>query len=187
MRRPRIDAARNRERLLATAKDVFAAGGPDASLDAVARQAGLGIGTLYRHFPTRESLVEAVYRHEVAQLVALSLQLLDDPAPVSALRRWLAANVEFVATKKGMGAALAYAIQPSSELSAYIAENLTDSVARLMDRAAALGDLRTDIGPDEVLRLLVAICYGSSAPGWQAQAVRLLDVFVDGLTRTGRG
>src|SRR6202167_2658482 len=120
VRKPRADAVRNRERVLEAAKSVFSAGGADASLEAVARRAGVGIGTLYRHFPTRETLFEAVYRREVEQLADLAEQLkADDVAPAEALRRWLRSNVEFVATKKGMSAALALAAHSSSELSAY--------------------------------------------------------------------
>src|SRR6201982_642551 len=109
VRKPRADAVRNRERVLEAAKAVFSAGGPDASLEAVAKRAGVGIGTLYRHFPTREALFEAVYRREVEQLGELAEQLKSEAAPVEALRLWLRANVEFVATKKGMAAALALA------------------------------------------------------------------------------
>ena len=100
-RKPRADAVRNRERVLEAAKAVFSAGGPDASLEAVARRAGVGIGTLYRHFPTREALFEAVYRREVEQLADLADELKTEAAPTEALRRWLRSNVEFVATKKG--------------------------------------------------------------------------------------
>ncbi|HEY0206593.1 MAG TPA: TetR/AcrR family transcriptional regulator [Acetobacteraceae bacterium] len=180
-RRPRADAARNRARVLESAKLVLGSGGPQASLEAVARQAGVGIGTLYRHFPTREALFEAVYRREVGQLVDLAGQLAGCPDPVAALRRWLRANVEFVATKKGMAAALALATTGSSELSAYTAEQLTGAVSRLMDRIAAVRGLRRDIGPQDLLRMLVALCYGSDAEGWQENVLRLLDVFVDGL------
>src|ERR1700749_5297035 len=101
-RKPRADAVRNRERVLEAAKLVFNAGGPEASLEAVAKRAGVGIGTLYRHFPTREDLFEAVYRREVEQLGDLADQLAHEPDPVEALRRWLHSTVEFVATKKGM-------------------------------------------------------------------------------------
>lgn len=182
-RRPRADAARNRARLLRAAKAVFGTGGPNASLEAVAREAGVGIGTLYRHFPTRESLFEAVYRHEVEQLVELAGQLAAHPAPVEALRQWLRANVAFVATKKGMAAALALAAHGPTELKAYTAERLTAAVGGLMDRAVAAGELRTDVGPMDVLRMLVSLSHGSDAPGWQENVVRLLDVFVDGLRR----
>ena len=182
-RRPRADAARNRARVLEAAKLVLSTGGPHASLEAVARQAGVGIGTLYRHFPTREALFEAVYRREVEQLVELAGQLSDCPDPAAALRRWLQANVEFVATKKGMAAALALATIGSKDLSAYTAEQLTGAVSRLMDRIAAAGELRGDVGPEDVLHMLVALCYRSDAAGWQANVLRLLDVFVDGLCR----
>ena len=183
IRRPRADAARNRERVLQAAKAVFGTGGPQASLDAVAREAGVGIGTLYRHFPTREALFEAVYRREVDQLAELAGQLADCPAPVAALRRWLRANVEFVATKKGMAVALALAAYGSKDLKAYTSERLTAAVAALMDRAVAAGALRADIGPEDVLRMLVSLCHGFDTPDWQANVLRLLDVFVDGLAR----
>lgn len=182
-RRPRIDAVRNRERVLEAAKVVFSAGGPDASLEAVARRAGVGIGTLYRHFPTREALFEAVYRREVEHLADLAEQLKAEASPVEALRRWLRSNVEFVATKKGMSAALALAVNSSSELSAYSFERLTKAVGALLDRAAAAGEIRADISPEDLLRALVGMCYLHDQPGWQASVLRLLDVFVDGLGR----
>jgi AcrR family transcriptional regulator len=133
VRKPRADAVRNRERVLEAAKAVFSAGGPDASLEAVARRAGVGIGTLYRHFPTREALFEAVYRREVQQLVELAEQLKSAAEPVDALRRWLRSNVEVVATKKGMLAALALAVHGSSELYAHDQPGWQESVLRLVD------------------------------------------------------
>jgi AcrR family transcriptional regulator len=180
-RKPRADAIRNRERVLEAAKAVFSAGGPDASLDAVARRAGVGIGTLYRHFPTREALFEAVYRREVQQLSELAESLKSEADPVDALRRWLRSNVEFVATKKGMSAALALAVQSSSELTAFSFERLTKAVGALLDRAVAAGEIRSDISPEDILRALVGMCYLHDQPGWQKSVVRLLDVFVDGL------
>ena len=181
LRKPRADAVRNRERVLEAAKIVFSAGGPDASLEAVAKRAGVGIGTLYRHFPTREALFEAVYRREVQQLGELAEALKSEPSPVDALRRWLRSNVEFVATKKGMSAALALAVQSSSELTAYSFERLTKAVGALLDRAVAAGEIRSDISPEDLLRALVGMCYLHDQPGWQKSVVRLLDVFVDGL------
>ena len=181
VRKPRADAVRNRERVLEAAKAVFSAGGPDASLEAVARRAGVGIGTLYRHFPTRESLFEAVYRREVQQLGELAEQLKGEASPVDALRRWLRSNVEFVATKKGMSAALALAVQGSSELSAYSFDRLTKAVGALLDRAVAAGEIRSDISPEDVLRTLVGMCYMHDQPGWQKSVLRMVDVFVDGL------
>src|SRR6202142_4150354 len=125
-RRPRADAIRNRERILEAANTGVSARGSDPSLEAVARAAGVGIGTLYRHFPTREALFEAVYRHEVEQLAKLADSLAQEEAePVEALRRWLHANVHFVATKKGMLAALELAAYGASELYAYSSDRLT--------------------------------------------------------------
>jgi AcrR family transcriptional regulator len=181
VRKPRADAQRNRERVLEAAKAVFSAGGAEASLEAVARQAGVGIGTLYRHFPTREALYEAVYRREVQQLGELAEQLAAEPDPVEALRRWMAANVEFVATKKGMSAALAIAMKNSSELTAFSIERLTLALAGLLQRAVAAGQVRGDIAPEDLLRTLVGLCLVQSGPGWQDHVLRMIDVFVDGL------
>jgi AcrR family transcriptional regulator len=180
-RKPRADAIRNRERVLEAAKAVFNAGGPEASLEAVAKRAGVGIGTLYRHFPTRESLFEAVYRREVQQLGDLAEQLKNDAAPVDALRRWLRSNVEFVATKKGMVAALALAAYGKSELYALTFDRLTKAVGTLLDRAVAAGEIRADISPEDLLRALIGMCYMHDQPGWQKTVMRLVDVFVDGL------
>lgn len=181
VRKPRADAVRNRERVLEAAKAVFSAGGSEASLEAVARHAGVGIGTLYRHFPTREALYEAVYRREVEQLGDLAEQLQNAPEPVEALRRWLRANVQFVATKKGMVAALALVAAASSELQAYSFDRLTKSIGTLLSRAVAAGAIRDDISAEDVLRALIGMCYMHDQPGWQTTALRLLDVFVDGL------
>src|ERR1700735_442084 len=183
VRKPRADAIRNRGRVREAAKAVFSAGGSEASLEAVARRAGVGIGTLYRHFPTREALFEAVYRREVQQLGELAEALKSEADPVDALRRWLRSNVEFVATKKGMSAALALAVQSSSELTAFSFDRLTKAVGALLDRAVAAGEIRADIGPEDVLRALVGMCYLHDQPGWQASVLRLMDVFVDGLCR----
>ena len=172
---------RNRERVLESAKAVFSAGGSEASLEAVARHAGVGIGTLYRHFPTREALYEAVYRREVEQLGDLAEELEDAPEPVEALRRWLRANVQFVATKKGMISALALVAHGSSELHAYSFDRLTKAIDTLLARAVAAGAIRADISAEDVLRALIGMCYMHDQPGWQATTLRLLDVFVDGL------
>src|SRR5262245_15005081 len=184
-RRPRSDSVRNRELLLEAAAAGFGGGGPDASLDAVAKQAGVGIGTLYCHFPTREALFEAVYRHEVDQLAALAERLATEAAPVDALRRWLHANVQLVATKRGMLAALALAVQKPSEFYAYSLERLTKAVGGLLDRAVGAGDIRRDITPDELIRTLVGMCYMHDQPGWQRSVLRLVDVFIDGLRNRG--
>lgn len=179
----RADSLRNRERLLAAAREVFSAGGPEASLEAVARTAGVGIGTLYRHFPTREALFQGVYRHEVDQLVELAARLAEGDAPVVALRQWLHANVGMVATKKGMLAALAPAVDSSNELYANSAARLTGSAGDLMARAVAAGEIRGDITPEDLMRALIGMCYTREQKGWQEAVIRLVDVFVDGLRR----
>jgi AcrR family transcriptional regulator len=178
-RRPRADALRNRERVLEAAKAVFSAGGAEASLEAVAKRAGVGIGTLYRHFPTREALYEAVYRREVEQLGELADTLKDETKPVEALRRWITANIEFVATKKGMAAALALAAH--AELQSFSFARLTQAVGVLLERAVKAGEIRADVSPEDLLRALVGMCYLHDQPGWQSTVVRLMDVFVDGL------
>src|SRR5580704_8949546 len=180
-RKPRLDAVRNRERVLVAAKTVFSAGGPEASLEAVARAAGVGIGTLYRHFPTREALFEAVYRREVQQLADLAEQLKQQAQPVDALRQWMRSIVKFVATKKGMSAALALAAYKNSELFSYSFDRLTRAVRELLGRAIATGKIRDDISPEDLLRALVGMCYMHDQSGWQTSVLRLVDVFIDGL------
>jgi AcrR family transcriptional regulator len=178
-RKPRADSARNREKLLQAAALVFGAGG--GSLEAVAKSAGVGIGTLYRHFPTREALFEAVYRHEVDLLSELAEQLAREATPVEALRRWAHANVQLVATKKGMLAALALAVHGPAELYAYSFDRLTKAVGSLLQRAIAAGDIRADITPEDLLRALVGMCYMQDKPGWQPNVLHLVDIFLDGL------
>jgi len=182
-RRVRADSILNRERLVEAATHVFSAGGRQAKLDAVARQAGVGIGTLYRHFPTREALFEAVYRREVDQLVELAQQLAQDAAPVEALRQWLHANVRLVATKKGMVEALQLVAYGSSELKAYSFDRLTKGLALLLERGVAAGELRADITAADLLRTVVGIFYADSSADWETSALRIIDVFVDGLRR----
>jgi AcrR family transcriptional regulator len=180
-RKPRADSIRNRELLVETAARVFGAGGQQVSLEAVAREAGVGIGTLYRHFPTREALFEAVYRREVDQLADLAEQLSHEPAPVEALRKWLHANIRLVATKKGMVEALQLVAHGSSELKAYSFGRLTDALGLLLERGVTAGQLRADIKAEDLLATLLGIFYAERASDWQPTALRLVDVFVDGL------
>ena len=175
---------RNRQRVLDAARIVFATGGPEGSLEAVARQAGVGIGTLYRHFPTRHDLFEAVYRHEVEHLVKLADQLGPDLPPLEALRRWMHANVAFVATKKGMSTALAVVVHASSDLTTHSMTRLSAALDTLLHRAVAAGEIRCDITAEDILRTIVGLCYTHHNDGWQPRVLRLLDVFIDGLRRT---
>jgi AcrR family transcriptional regulator len=125
-------------------------------------------------------LFEAVYRREVEQLADLAEQLKQE-APVDALRHWMRSNVRFVATKKGMSAALALAAYKNSELFSYSFDQLTRSVGGLLDRAIAAGEIRDDIRPEDLLRALIGMCYMNDNPGWQTSVLRLVDVFIDGL------
>jgi len=184
-RKPRADAARNRERLLEAAKAVFSGGASDASLEAVAKRAAVGIGTLYRHFPTREALYEAVYRREIEQLTEFAEHLTREPVPVDALRRWLRSAVEFIATKKGMSAALAIAVQGNPELRVYSFDSLTKAAGMLLDRAMAAGEIRSGISSEDLIRALIGMCALDNKPGWQTSVLRLIDIFVDGLCVSG--
>ena len=145
----------------------------------------MGIGTLYRHFPTREALFEAVYRHEVDHLGDLADQLAQDGHPTEALRKWLHANVRLVAAKKGMIEALQPAAHGSSELKAYSFERLTRAIALLLERAIAADEVRADVTADDLLRTLFGIFYSQGSSDWQPIALRLVDVFVDGLRKRG--
>ena len=180
-RKPRADSILNRERLLEAAAEIFAAGGAQASLEAVARRAEVGIGTLYRHFPTREALFEEVYRREVDQLGDLADRLAREPDPVEALRAWLHAQVRLVAAKKGMIEGLQLAAHASSELKAYSFERLIRALSALLERGIAARAIRSDVSADDVLRAIVAAALRINQTDWQAPALRLVDVFVDGL------
>lgn len=180
-RKPRADALRNRDRLLEAARTVFSAGGPEASLEAVARTAGVGIGTLYRHFPTREALFEGVYRLEVQQLADLAERLKTEKRPIDALRQWMHSIVKFVATKKGMSTALALVIAKDSDLVSDSSERLTRAIGLLLAQAVAAGEIRSDVSAEDLLRAIVGMCYTHDQPGWQKNVLRLVDIFVDGL------
>ena len=182
-RKPRSDRIRNHDRVLEAARAVFAAGGPEGSLEAVARRAGVGIGTLYRHFPTRQELFEAVYRREVEQLVELAERPPAEEPALEALRQWMHANVKFVATKKGMSAALAIAVHMSSDLSTASMARLRDALELLLRRGVQAGSIRDDVGAEDILRTVVGLCYMHDKPGWQGNVHRLVDVFVDGMRR----
>jgi AcrR family transcriptional regulator len=184
-RKPRSDALRNRDRLIETAKDVLGKGGPDASLEAVARHAGVGIGTLYRHFPTREALFHAVFKKDMEQLVETADRLIDAKDPVEALRGWLHANVALVETKRGMLGALSIVMTDESK-KAYADQSnrILSAVNGLLKRAADAGQVRQDVTADDLLQTMYALCYAREpGPGWRPQVLRLLDIFVEGLKR----
>ncbi len=180
-RKPRADGQRNRERLMEAAKVAFAEVGADVSLEEIARRAGVGIGTLYRHFPTRDAIVEAVYRREVWQLASAAERLLGDVAPGEALHRWMRLFVDYIATKKLIAPALGALVGGTSDLYAASGAQITGAMTRLAARAAASGDIRADADPEDLLRALVGFTYGANGPGWQASALRLIDLLMDGL------
>ena len=183
-RKPRADSLRNREKLLAAAATVFGSGGAKASLEAVAREAGVGIGTLYRHFPTREELFEAVYRNEVDILYALAEKLAAHGGDsVEALRTWLHANIRLFATKRGMIDALQLAAAGSSELKAYSFERLTGASGLLLARGVDAGEMRDDVSSEDIFRALVGIFYSQMPTSNPADTIRLVDVFIDGLRK----
>lgn len=184
-RKLRADGQRNRERLMQIAKAAFADVGADISLEEIARRAGVGIGTFYRHFPTRDAIVEAVYRREVEQLAGAANRLLASLAPGAALQEWMRLFVDYIATKKVMVAALSAIVGGASELYAFSGAQITGAMTLLVERATAAGDIRADVDPNDLLRALVGFTYGNSSPNWQASALRLIDILMDGL-RTPR-
>jgi AcrR family transcriptional regulator len=180
-RKPRADAQRNRERLLEAAKAAFAESGPDVSLDEIARRTGVGIGTLYRHFPNRDAIVEAVYRREVQQLADAATRLMETLPAGEALHQWMRLFVDYIATKKVIGSALTSIVGGASEL--YVASGvlITGAMSALVERASGAGDTRRDVDPDDLLRALVGFTYGAAGPDWEASALRLIDILMDGL------
>jgi AcrR family transcriptional regulator len=175
----RADARRNYERLVATAREVFAELGPDAPLDDIARRAGVGPGTLYRHFPNREALVEAAYRGEIVDLSARAYQLLDERSPRDALVEWLREQVRFANLKRGLATTLKSVVDKDSETFAWCHATLKDAAAAVVSRAQEAGAVRADVTPTDVLRL----CHGVAVATEHApdDADRLLSVLLDGL------
>jgi AcrR family transcriptional regulator len=180
-RKPRADAMRNRQKLLAAAKASFGEVGPEASLDEIARRAGVGIGTLYRHFPTREAIIEAVYRHEVEQLATAADRLLEDLPPGEALRQWLRLFVDYLAAKKVIAAALGPAGGGTTALYASSGDIIRGAVGKLIARAKASGDVRADIEPPDLMQAQAGLAYNYGNPGWKRSALRLVDIIVAGL------
>jgi AcrR family transcriptional regulator len=184
-RKQRADAQRNRVRLLKTAKAAFAEKGSGASLDEIARTAGVGAGTLYRHFPTRDALIEAVYRNETEQLVAAATRLAETHCPTAALREWLLLFVDYMATKQGMYEALNSIVGGTSELYSASTEQMKRAIAKLIDRAVASGDIRLDIDPLDLLRALAGVANMSAGPDGTPAAKRMVDILIAGIrTRT---
>jgi len=180
-RRPRADAERNRIRLLETAKVVFAEKGAAASLDEIARKAGVGAGTLYRHFPTRDALVAAVYRNEVGQLAAAADHLAKAHPPIKALREWLLLFVDYMAAKHGMYELLNSIAGGTDDLYSASMEQVMRALGKLIDGAVSSGEIRLDLEPLDLLRALAGVAHvGSGADGERA-AKTLVDILIAGL------
>ena len=177
----RADARRNREQLLTAAKAAFAELGAGVNLEEIARRAGVGIATLYRNFPSREALLEAVYRRDVESHSASATKLLETVAPGDALHEWMRRALDYAATKKGMSSALASITDGSSELYAYSSRLYIDAVTLLVQRATESSDIREGVDPLDLLGALGALAHGSAHADWQARALRLLDILMDGL------
>jgi AcrR family transcriptional regulator len=185
-RKPRADSARNRQFLIDAAKAGFSGVGLDVSLEEIARRAGVGIGTLYRHFPTREAVVEAVYRREVEQLAQAVPRLLEASPAGEALHKWMHLFVDYIATKRIIAPSLAAAAARTSTLHTTSVELITGAISTLVKRAIASDDVRKDIDPSDLLRALVGVSYGNPDGGWEASARRLIDILMDGLRRKSR-
>jgi AcrR family transcriptional regulator len=181
VRKPRADAQRNRIRLLETAKAAFAEKGSGASLDEIARTAGVGAGTLYRHFPTRDALIEAVYRNETEQLVTAASRLAVTHPPMTALREWLLLFVDYMATKHGMYEALNSIVGGACDLYSASTAQAKQAIAKLIDRAVANRDIRLDIDPLDLLRALAGVANISSGPDGSQAAKRMVDILIAGV------
>jgi AcrR family transcriptional regulator len=179
-RKPRADAQRNRDRLLEAAKVAFTRAGPDINLDELAKEAGLGVGTLYRHFPTRDALIEAVYRNEVQTLAEAATTLAATQAPLDALRGWMRLFVDYIATKHLIAPALNAIVGGPSQLFATTGEQMKVAIRSLVSRAVASGDIRPDLDPFDLLRALVGVANVAASPDWEASAKRLVDILIAG-------
>jgi AcrR family transcriptional regulator len=179
-RKPRADAQRNRERILEVAKQAFTRSGADTSLDDIAKQAGVGPGTLYRHFPTREELLKAVYRNELENLATAEEKFAETMPPVEALRAWLLLFVDAVAAKQIIAPALNTLVGDHKKVFEASYAQMHEAIRRLVKRAVKSGDIRKDLDPMDLLRALVGVANVASSRDWQQSARRLVDILIAG-------
>src|SRR5437899_1160410 len=179
-RKPRTDAQRNRERILEVAKLAFTRCGGNASLDDIAKEAGVGAGTLYRHFPTRDALIEAVYRTEVEKLAAAERKFAETMAPIDALRAWMLLFIDYIEAKHIIAPALNTFVGGASKLYEGSRAQIQGAIDALVKRAIKSGDIRKDIEPFDLLRALIGVSSVSSSPDWQQSAKRLVDILIIG-------
>ena len=185
-RKPRVDAERNRQRILDVAKQAFTRSGADTSLDDIAKQAGVGAGTLYRHFPTRDALLEAVYRTEVEKLAAAEHRFAQTMSPIEALRAWMLLFVDHIAAKQLIAPALNAYVGGPSKLYECSRSQIQGAIDALVKRAIKSGDIRKDLDPFDLLRALIGVSNVSSSPDWQQSARRLVDILITGSRPAGR-
>jgi AcrR family transcriptional regulator len=179
-RKPRADAQRNRERILEVAKQEFTRSGANASLEEIAKKARLGPGTIYRHFPTREELLVAVYRSEMEKLAAAERTFADTLAPVEALRAWLLLFVDAVETKQIIAPVLNTLVgDPKKVFEASYAQ-IHEALRALVRRAIKSGDIRKDLDPIDLLRALIGVANVATGPDWQQSARRLVEILITG-------
>jgi AcrR family transcriptional regulator len=179
-RKPRADAERNRQRILEIAKKAFTRSGANISLDDLARQAGIGPGTLYRHFPTRDALLEAVYRTEVEKLATAERELSQAMPPVEALRAWMLLFVDYIAAKQIIAPALNTLVGGPSKLFEASGSQIKGAIGALVERAIESGDIRPDLDPLDLLRALVGVSNVASVPNWAESARRLVQILIAG-------
>jgi AcrR family transcriptional regulator len=179
-RKPRSDAQRNRDRILEVAKEAFARSGANTSLDDIAKQAEVGAGTLYRHFPTRDALLEAVYRAEVEKLAAAERELSGKLPPAEALRAWMLLFVDYIAAKQIIASALNTLIGDHKKVFAASYAKIHEAIHALVKRAIKSGDIRKDLNPTDLLRALVGVANVSASPDWPQSARRLVDILITG-------
>ena len=179
-RKPRADAQRNRERILEVAKQEFTLSGATASLEEIAKKAGVGPGTLYRHFPTREELLVAVYRTEVEKLAAAEQKFAETMPPLEALRAWMLLFIDYIAAKQIIAPVLnALVGDPKKVFESYHVQ-IWDAIRGLVKRAIKNGDIRKDLDPIDLLRALIGVANVSTSPDWQQSARRLVDILIVG-------
>jgi AcrR family transcriptional regulator len=179
-RKPRTDAQRNRLRILQVAKEEFTRSGANTSLDDIANQAGVGAGTLYRHFPTRDVLLEAVYRTEVEKLAAAERKFAQTMSPIEALRAWMLLFVDYIAAKHIIAPALNTYVGGPSKLYEGSRDLISGAINALVKRAIEAGAIRKDLEPFDLLRALIGVSNVASGPDWQQSARRLVDILIAG-------
>src|SRR5258707_1478753 len=179
-RKPRTDAQRNRERVLEVTKEAFTRFGAKASLDDIAKEAGVGAGTLYRHFPTRDALIEAVYRSEGEKLASAEKKFSESLPPIEPLRAWMLLFVDYIATKQIIGPALNSLVGGPSKLYEGSRAQVQGAIDSLVKRAIKSGDIRRDLEPFDLIRALIGVSHVASGPEWQPSARRLVDILITG-------